>query len=399
MSSLAKPTDPHAAWRAQRLTRATADAQVAALRAGHAAGNPHALDVLRWNVAAMRHWPAARIAAHPLSLDEARDAIARTHHAGSWEALAVLADRLADPATPEARFEAAADLVITGQEAALATALAADPALVTARSPRQHRSTLLHFVAANGFEDYRQVTPPNVVAVAQRLLDAGADVNATSEAYGGGSTTLALAATSAHPRLAGVQLALLDLLLARGATIEPIVPGGPWPRYALANGCPEAAVHLVLRCATPDTLYGAAGLGDLAAVERHFAAASPDERAAALVLAAQCAQLGVVRWLLAQGVPQRLHDGMTPLHWAAGNGDLPMVEALVAAGGDLEAVNEYGGTVLSNSTWFASNRLPADARQRNYPALFDRLVALGARTDAWEGLAEQVARVRARLTA
>lgn len=392
-------TDPHTSWRARALTVANAEAQASALLAGHAAGNRHALDVLRWNLSTLRGLPDATIAAHPLSADEARAAIARTHHVAGWAQLEALAARLADPASPEARFEAAADLVIGGREPELRAALAQDPALIRARSPRTHRSTLLHFVAANGFEDYRQVTPPNAVAMATLLLDAGADVNATSEAYGGGSTTIALVATSAHPRAAGMQLALMDLLLARGATIEPIVPGSNWPRYALANGCPEAAVHLVRRCATPDTLYGAAGVDDLPAVERLFAGATDAERAAALVLAAQCEALPVVQWLLARGVRQQHHDGMTPLHWAAGNGDIAMVEALVAAGGDLEAENEYGGTVLSNTTWFAANRLSADAARRDFPAMFDRLVALGARLDAFPGLEAEVARVRAKLEA
>ena len=57
---------------------------------------------------------------------------------------------------------------------------------------REHRSTLLHYVSANGVEDFRQKTPANIVEITRLLLKAGADVNAESESYGGRSTTLGL---------------------------------------------------------------------------------------------------------------------------------------------------------------------------------------------------------------
>ena len=60
-------------------------------------------------------------------------------------------------------FEAAADAVVSGDITALAKLLSENPALVTERSPREHRSTLLHYVSANGIEDFRQKTPQNIV--------------------------------------------------------------------------------------------------------------------------------------------------------------------------------------------------------------------------------------------
>ena len=51
--------------------------------------------------------------------------------------------------------------------------------------PAGARATLLHYVAANGVEGYRQLTPPNAVAIADALLDAGADVDALADMYGG----------------------------------------------------------------------------------------------------------------------------------------------------------------------------------------------------------------------
>ena len=138
----------------------------------------------------------------------------------------------------DSQFERAADAVVQGDLPLLSQLLRETPALVTSRSTRSHRATLLHYVSANGVENFRQRTPPNIVRVAEYLLDAGADVNATCDVYGGDADTLGLVVTSAHPRAVGVQLSLADLLLARGAALHPRLV-----RDSLANGCPEAATH------------------------------------------------------------------------------------------------------------------------------------------------------------
>ena len=53
-----------------------------------------------------------------------------------------------------------------------------DPELIRARSTREHRATLLHYVSANGVESYRQKTPKNIVRITKLLLDAGAEAKA-----------------------------------------------------------------------------------------------------------------------------------------------------------------------------------------------------------------------------
>src|SRR4029079_14228007 len=80
-----------------------------------------------------------------------------------------------------------------------AALLGAPPELARARStrithfdPPAHRATLLHYVAANGVEGYRQVTPANAVDVARLLLQAGAEVDALADMYGGHHTTLSM---------------------------------------------------------------------------------------------------------------------------------------------------------------------------------------------------------------
>lgn len=78
------------------------------------------------------------------------------------------------------------------------------PVLMYARSPRLHRATLLISCAANGTERECQRTPGNIAAIAQLLLECGAEVDAVSHLYGGGVTTLLLLLTDVFPGEAGV---------------------------------------------------------------------------------------------------------------------------------------------------------------------------------------------------
>lgn len=133
--------------------------------------------------------------------------------------------------SPVSRFEEAVDATVSGDLRGLGKLLSESPDLVRARSEQEHHSTLLHYVSANGVEDFRQKTPPNIVEIAKLVLDAGAEVNAESDAYRGRCTTLGLTATSCHPHNAGVQIPLMELLIERGAVIDG--PDG----YSGVNGC------------------------------------------------------------------------------------------------------------------------------------------------------------------
>jgi hypothetical protein len=87
----------------------------------------------------------------------------------------------------------------------------------------------------------------------------------------GGSTTIGLVATSIHPEAAGVQPALIDALLAHGASLDgavaPDYTGGLIVNACLANGRGSAAALLAARGARLD-LEGAAGIGRLDLVRR-----------------------------------------------------------------------------------------------------------------------------------
>jgi len=312
--------------------------------------------------------------------------LARSHGFPSWPKFVVHLDRLAHSGSDVAAFEAAADAIVSGNEATLRRLISADPGLVRARSPREHRATLLHYVSANGVEGYRQVTPMNIVAIAMILLDAGAEVDAEADVYAGGSTTLGLVATSAHPRIAGVQVPLLRLLLDRGARMERRGIAGHdhgVVMACLANGCPEAAVFLAEQGAPLD-LVGAAGVGRLDAVRSWFdpqGAPRPGLAAEtihyAFRMACFCGRNDVVEFLADRGVDLAGHsgDGQTGLHYAGMGGKLDTIKLLLRRGAPLEAVNEYGGTVLGQTLWSAAH----GGDPKVYAPIVETLVGAGAR--------------------
>lgn len=161
----------------------------------------------------------------------------------------------------------AVDAIIRGDAARLKSLLRENPELVRGRSTREHHSTLLHYVSANGVEDFRQKTPKNIVQIAKILIDAGAAVNAESDAYAGRSTALGLTATSWHPHNAGVQFALMELLIDHGATTDG-PDSGSGVVGCLHNGSREAAEFFASRGARLD-LEGANGQASPASLRLH----------------------------------------------------------------------------------------------------------------------------------
>ena len=321
----------------------------------------------------------------PCVLADAQFVLARAHGFESWPKFAAHLDALAHRSTEEAAFEAAADAVVEGDEAELRRLLAEQPGLIRQRSTREHRATLLHYVSANGVEGWRQETPPNAVAIARILLDGGAEVDAEADMYGGGSTTLGLVATSAHPRGAGVQIPLLELLLAHGARMEhPNLAGNDHSAVmaCIANGCPEAAAYLAERGAWLDFVTAAAvGRFDLvrAHVERtsEGVTATQAQLEAALRYACMHGHTEIARYLMQKGADPAHHgrNGQTALHYAAIGGQVETLRMLLERDDPpLEARNEYGGTVLGQALWSAAHGGDPD----DYVAIIDALVAAGA---------------------
>ena len=299
------------------------------------------------------------------SLADAQYFVALAHGFPSWPVFASHLEGLAGSGSAISSFEQAADAIVRGDADALRRLLRDSPELARTRSTREHGSTLLHYVSANGVEDFRQKTPGNIVEITAILLDAGADVNAESGAYGGGSTALGLTATSCHPEDAGVQPELMELLIGRGARVD-----GPDTRdivnACLHNGRGEAAAFFAARGARLD-LEGAAGVGRLDVVRGYFeedgalkAGATPKQVIDGFTWACEFGRIEVIDFLVRGRIQAdaRLSRGETGLHWAAYGGHAAAVRLLLEHGARVDAIEEeYDGTPLGWALygWGAEN--------------------------------------------
>ena len=344
-----------------------------------------------------------RSSPRPFAPADARSLVAQAHGFESWAvfAAALKPPLETDPAGRE--FEAAADAVVTGDLATLESLVRRNPDLVRARSSRVHGATLLHYVAANGVEDFRQKTPPNALAVARFLLEAGALVDGLANTYGGDQyqTTMNLLVSSTHPAEAGLQAPLVHLLLDFGAAINGLDDDGSPLVTALAFGYGESAGALAGRGARIDNVITAAAVGRLDLV-RSFVVDPATLRGGvplqgprwfiwpegaraqielALVWACRFGREPVARFLLDRGVDPaaRDADAMTALHWAAASRCRGLVKLLLEKGAPLEVRNTWGGTVLDSTVYFAIHQPTATpCSSHDYLAVIEALLGAGA---------------------
>jgi len=348
------------------------------------------------------------------SLADAQLFLARLHDFVSWPKFAAHVEALGRASSLNSEFETAADAVVTGDVATLRAMLQANPDLVRARSAREHGATLLHYIAANGHEGWRQQTPPNAVDVARVLLDAGAEPDALAYMYGGNATTMDMLVSSVHPHAAGVQVALVDILVDYGANVNGVEDNSSPLMTAFRFHYPLAAEALARRGARVDNIITAAALGRTELVDTFLTddgQLAPDVRLAnvrwprlprdprvhlgyAMTWAATYGKRDVVELMLRKGVePPGKDDDATAIHFAAAYGHMDIVRLLVQHGVSLETLNSYDGTVLSGTLWYAFN---APVPGVDYPAVVRELIALGARPDAFPGLQRRVDEVLSR---
>jgi len=293
----------------------------------------------------------AEVAATALELADARLALARRYDFRDWAALEEHVAAVTQKDSEVHRFEAAVEAVVAGDLPTLKDLLRKHPDLVHARSrrvthfdPPVHGGMLLHYVAANGVEGYRQKTPANAVEITKALLRAGAEVDALANLYGGQCTTMSLLVSSCHPAEAGLQVALAETLLDFGASVDGLGTGR-WVSpvmTALVFGYADASEALVRRGAQVKDLAFAAGLGRLEEARRFLPTADAESRHRAFALSAQLGHVEIVRLLLDAGEnpdrynPDGLHSHSTPLHQAALIGRSAVVELLVERGARLD---------------------------------------------------------------
>jgi ankyrin repeat protein len=327
--------------------------QAAALLDGWLSGNPEAVSAFRGKHPRLldetvrwlpKKLTEAELRSVDFDLDDARLVTARGYSFGDWSCLVSWVEAISQEGSPVERFESAVEAVIDGDTDTLAELLRKDAELVQVRSaivthhdPPEHGATLLHYVAANGVEGYRQKSPANAVEIAKLLLEAGAEPDALAAMYGGQCTTMSMLVSSCHPADAGGQVPLVETLLDYGAAVDP-TGSGEWTSplmTALVFGYPDAAEALVRRGAPVANLPAAAGLGRLEEARRRLPEADPLDRHRALALAAQLGHAEVVGLLLDAGEdpdrsnPPALHAHATPLHQAALAGHLAVVRLMV----------------------------------------------------------------------
>jgi peptide-methionine (S)-S-oxide reductase len=255
---------------------------------------------------------------------------ARSGSAGDRDAIAELLDR---PVIRDASFRAAVAAIQRGDAKALARLLDAEPRLLRERivEPQCYRDAQRHqyfrdpklfwFVANN--PTLMERMPAGIVDVARTMIQRGVD--RADLDY-----TLELVMTSATAREQGFQLPLVDTLLAAGAT--------PTPRaieMTLAHW-EVGIVEALLARGHPLTAPIAAALGRTAELPTLLRAAPPAEVQQAFGLAVLNRQPEAARLALDAGADPNgflpVHSHSTPLHQAAADDHLPLLELLLERG-------------------------------------------------------------------
>lgn len=335
-------------------------------------------------------------------LDDARVVVAREHGFVDWPAFLQHIADLKAPGSQVAQFEQAVDAVVQGNLPALKALLEDNPAIVHERSSRAHRATLLHYIAANGTENFRQVTPSNALDIAETLLSAGAVPDALADTYDAKwGTTLELLVSSFPPSQAGLQTALAEKLLDYGAAVNGVRDDGAPLVTAIYFHYPKSAEMLVERGARVDSAVIAGAMGKteqlagyldgagkltadapLVNVEWLKIAPTPEANLAlAFVWAAMLNRADTVKFLLEKGVSpaSKDHRDWTALHWAGYFGYPEIVDVLLARKAPLEARNEFGGTVLDQTLWATAH----EGAREHHLEVVQKLVDAGAKIHTW----------------
>jgi ankyrin repeat protein len=207
-----------------------------------------------------------------------------------------------------------------------------------------------------------------------------------------------LLVSSMHPAQAGLQSALVEVLLDHGAAINGLEDDGSPLVTALSFGYRDAAETLARRGARIDHVVVAAAMGRLDLVHEwvvdpmtlskehapyrgpwwgHIPGDTKGQIELALVAACRFGRADVARFLLEIGVSASSQDNdrMSALHWASASGIYEIMEVLIARKAPLEVRNTWGGTVVDSVAWFAVNDPQPGV---DYARVIERLLEAGA---------------------
>ena len=194
------------------------------------------------------------------------------------------------------------------------------------------------------------------------------------------ATTLALVATSLHPKRAGVQEALIAAAprsrrdVRRSEAGRQLLVGSclaKWTaRSRRVSGDSWSAPGFHIRCRhRPKRLD----------IVRSFFAVDDEakpslkEIESALLMAARYGRTAVADYLLDQGVGIDAEvDGFTAANAAATSGHLDTLRMLIGRGASLERKNRYGGTSLGGALWGLLNATP-DTPAESYVSVIELL--------------------------
>jgi ankyrin repeat protein len=374
--------------------------QVKELRRSHREGERSAAARITAHHPRMAGQALETILGRRLSLADAQLVLAREYGFDNWARLkhhVETAGRVAQ-FKPQPRFEEAVAAMDAGDVERLRNLITSDPALIRARTnlePPYHyftAATLLHHIAGNPDRGRLEGTlgplPANSVEIARLLLDAGAEVNASTLGRNGG-TTMGLLVTSKQASDAGLSGPLMELLLGRGGELDLTKPDAL--DASLANHAPGAADKMIELGAKPDVL-AAAALGRMDLLHAFFdergrlrsrprrrgkTMSERDAIGLALLYAYVREQRDAVDFLLEKDGNWNMvgvNNGAV-LHRAAFAGDLSMVQRLVARGADMsDRNNPFNSTPLS---WAQHNKQDAVFRWMRAHCAIDLHDAVG----------------------
>jgi ankyrin repeat protein len=331
----------------------------------------------------MRRYSQVTILDRPLALADAQLVLAREYGFQNWAQLKDRVERGRHIARlkPHPRFSEALAALRAGDLDLLRGVVAEEPDLIHARTNLEppygyfSGATLLHHVGGNPGWD--RPLPKNIVQVAKLLLEVGSDVNAVTLGANRG-TTMGLVITSKQASDANVSGPLMDLLLEYGAKLDlknPAVAIPDWREQspldlALANHAPRAAEKMIELGASVDVRAAAAlgrmdllrdcfdGHGELRSRPRRRGKlmSQRDAIGLALLFAYVNRHPEAVDFLLQKDGNWNMTgvNNGAALHRAAWDGDLPLVQRLVARGADMSnRDNPFNSTPLS---WAQHNK-------------------------------------------
>ncbi len=141
-----------------------------------------------------------------LGREDCQLVIAKEYGYQNWEAALSESDLPFDK-----NLEQAIDFLVSGKKEELNKLIKENPDVLDQHSPYWHSAGLIHYIASNGVEIWRQSVPENLVEITDMLLQLGANPNMPNNIYGG-SNLINLIETSSHPHQVGIAQDLIKMV-------------------------------------------------------------------------------------------------------------------------------------------------------------------------------------------